>query len=146
MKKRTLINLSLSLSLLAPSACSLSSFPSLEGLAGATAGAAVGAGIGSIIGDHAGKKTENTLMAGGIGALSGMAIGALVHDNRMELAKEDAQVIREAKQLDARQKEIDDTRRAVDSDSSWGKLEVKPWQERYNIENSEMPYQGPSLP
>ena len=81
-----------------------------------------------------------------IGALSGMAIGALVHDNRMELAKEDAQVIREAKQLDARQKEIDDTRRAVDSDSSWGKLEVKPWQERYNIENSEMPYQGPSLP
>lgn len=146
MKKRNLINIALCISLFAPSACSVSSLPSFEGLAGAVAGTAVGAGIGSIVGDHAGKKTENTLMAGGIGAATGIALGALVHDNRMELAKEDAQVIREARQIDARQKEIDETRRAVESDSSWGKLEIKPWQERYNIENSEMPYQGPGLP
>ena len=146
MKCRSIINVGLILSLASTSACSASSFPTWEGLAGLTAGAAAGAGIGSIIGDEYGKKTENTLLAGGIGAATGLAIGALIHDNRMELAKEDAQVIREAQQLDSRQKEIDDIRRAVDSDSSWGRNEVKPWQERYNVETSDIPYQGVALP
>ena len=146
MNSRLLVNAGLSIALALSSACSLSSIPTMDGLAGATAGAVVGGGIGSIIGDEVGKKTENTLLGAGVGALSGMGIGSIIHGNRMELAKEDAQVIREAKQLDARQKEIDDIRRAVDSDSSWGRSEVKPWQERYNTEASDIPYQGPGLP
>ncbi len=146
MKTRIIKNAGLSIALIFSSACSLSGLSSWDGLAGATAGGAVGAGIGSIIGDHTGKKTENTLLGAGAGALSGIALGALINDNRMELAQEDAQVIREARQIDERQKEIDQIRRAVNSDSSWGRAEVKPWQERYNTEASELPYQGPELP
>lgn len=146
MSYKILLNAGISIALISSSACSLSGLSSWDGIAGATAGGAVGAGIGSIIGDHTGKKTENTLLGAGVGVLSGVALGALINDNRMELAQEDAQVIREARQLDARQKELDDIRRAVNSDSSWGRSEVKPWQERYNTETSEIPYQGPGLP
>ncbi len=146
MNFRRLTSLGIAFALTLSSACSLSSLPTLDGLAGAAAGAVVGGGIGSIIGDHTGKKTENTLMVGAIGAATGLGIGALINDNRMELAQEDAQVIREAQQLDSRQKEIDGIRAAVNSDSSWGRAEVKPWQERYLTETSDLPYEGQGLP
>lgn len=144
-KRRTLAKFCLSALLTIPSACSLSSLPTTDGLLGATAGAVVGGGIGNIIGDHLGKKTENTAIAAGVGALSGLAIGGLIHDNRMEIAKEDAQVIREAELISSRQKEIDEVRKSTEAKSSWGRSEVKPWQDRYQIETSEYPYQGPGL-
>jgi len=128
------------------SACSLSSYSTGEGLIGGLAGAAAGAGVGQIIGDEIGNKSENTAISAGVGAATGLAIGALIHENRAQMDQEEEKVIREAKRIDARQKEIDTLREDVYSNSSWGRLEVKPWHERYQIEESEYPYQDQSYP
>lgn len=123
-------------------ACSLSSYPTLEGLVGTLAGAGAGAGIGHLIGDQIGNKDKNMAISAGVGAVSGLAIGALIHDQRAQLAKEEEAVIREAKMIGERQKEIDRLHDEVYSESSWGRLEVKPWHERYQIDSSEYPYQS----
>ncbi|HMO19099.1 MAG TPA: glycine zipper family protein [Oligoflexia bacterium] len=125
------------------SGCSLSSYPTAEGLVGTLAGAGVGAGIGHLIGDRIGNKNKNMAISAGVGAVSGLAIGALIHDQRARFAEEEATVIREAKMIGDRQKEIDKLYEEVYSESSWGRLEVKPWHERYQIEVSEYPYQSP---
>lgn len=122
--------------------CSLASYGTQESILGSIAGAIGGTGIGYIIGDEYGKKTENMAIAGGIGAASGLALGALVHDNRAKFAQEGAQIVRQAKHISDRQKEIDILREDTYSESSWGKLDIKPWHERYEVETSEMPYQG----
>ncbi len=88
------------------------------------------------------KQTENTALAGGIGSAIGLATGALIHENRAKYAQQGALVVRQAKHISARQKEIDNLREDVYSESSWGKLDIKPWNERYEVETSEIPYQG----
>jgi len=124
-------------------ACSLSSYPTLEGLVGTLAGAGAGAGVGHLIGSQIGNEDKNMAISAGVGAVSGLAIGALIHDQRAQLAKEEEAIIREAKMIGERQKEIDDIREEVYSESSWGRLEVKPWHERYQSDPSEYPYQSP---
>lgn len=145
--KKILFNYGLAICLIGQlSACSLSSYPTGEGLIGGLAGAAAGVGVGQLIGDQIGNKSKNTAISAGVGAATGLAIGALIHDSRSQIDQEEEAVIREAKRIDARQKEIDTLREDVYSNSSWGRLEVKPWHERYQIEESEYPYQDRSYP
>ncbi len=146
-KFRMRVNVIISLAIVASfgQGCSLSSYGTQEGVLGSIAGLVVGGGIGQILGDEYGKKTENTALGAGIGAASGLALGALIHDNRSQIAKEKALVVRKERQIDDRQKEIDELREDVYSQSSWGRLEVQPWSERYKIETSEIPYQGLGL-
>lgn len=125
--------------------CSLSSYATGEGLFGTLAGAAAGAGIGELIGDKYGKKSENLALGAGVGAASGLMLGALIHDTRAETAKEKALIVRQAQYVNSRQRDIDNLRLSVDKESSWGRLDDKPWSERYQIETSELPYQGLGL-
>ncbi len=143
MKK--IINFLLIISITSVSSCSLDSLTTSEAVLGGGAGALAGAGIGSIIGDRIGKKTENMAMIGGIGAGTGILLGSLIHDNRAEANKEKAEIIRRAGEISQRQKQIDKLREQVQSDSSWGRSEVKPWSERYETEVSDYPFQGISL-
>lgn len=126
-------------------ACSLSSYGSSEGILGGLAGAGAGAGVGYLIGEEYGKKTENLALGTGVGAASGLVLGALLHERSAPLDQEKTMVVRQAKFIGERQKEIDNLREEVDSESSWGRLDVKPWSERYQVETSELPYQGLSL-
>lgn len=123
-------------------ACSLGSYATGPGLVGTLAGGALGAGAGHLLGQRIGNTTKNTALVGGIGAATGLLVGAAVHEQRQQIIKEKEAVIREARRIDARQREIDVMREDVYHRSSWGKLEVKPWHERYQTETSEYPYQG----
>lgn len=123
-------------------ACSAASYGTSEGIFGAIAGGLAGAGVGTIIGDEYGKKTENIALGSGVGAASGLVLGALLHERNAPLKKEKVQIVRQAKFIGERQKEIDTLREEVDAESSWGRLDVKPWSERYQIETSDLPYQG----
>ena len=127
------------------SSCSLESLTTTEAILGGGAGALAGVGIGSLVGDEIGKKTENMAMIGGIGAGTGILLGSLIHDNRAEASREKAEIIRRAGEISQRQKQIDKLREQVQSDSSWGRSEVKPWSERYETEVSDYPFQGISL-
>ena len=142
---RKIINLGIIFSFTFTQSCTLSSYGTQEGLLGSLAGAVAGGAAGQIFGDKYGKKTENTALGAGIGALSGVAIGSLIHDKRMESSKEKAQVVRVSREVNAKQKEIDQLREEVYSESSWGRLEVKPWSERYQTETADLPYQGLTL-
>lgn len=126
------------------SACSLSSYPTGAGTIGLISGGLLGAGAGSLLSKKIGNSTKNTALIGGIGAATGLIVGAAIHEQRQQLAKEQEAIIREARRIDARQKEIDALRQDVYSKSSWGRLEVKPWHERYVIETSDDPYHGSS--
>jgi outer membrane lipoprotein SlyB len=123
-------------------ACSLGSYPTAPAGIGLLSGGLLGAGAGHLLGRRIGNSTKNTALVGGIGAATGLIVGAAIHEQRQQLAKEQEAVIREARRIDSRQREIDAIRKDVYSRSSWGRLEVKPWHERYITEASEEPYQG----
>ncbi len=123
-------------------ACSLASYPTVPAGIGLLGGGLLGAGAGSLLSQRIGNSTKNTALIGGIGAATGLIVGAAIHEQRQQLAKEQEAVIREARRIDSRQREIDAMRQEVYSKSSWGRLEVKPWHERYVTEVSEEPYQG----
>ncbi len=123
------------------SSCSSSSALSSIGLIGTGLGAAAGTGVGYVIGDKIGKKTENMVLAGAIGAGAGMLAGGLINDN-LELEKAKTRIIRQARQTDARQHEIDSLRESLTDASNWGKLETRSWNERYRGDYYDTPYEG----
>lgn len=130
-------------SLINTSLCSCSSSSALSslGLIGTTVGAATGIGAGYVIGDQIGKKSENMLLAGAIGAGTGMLVGGLINDSQEEKNAK-TRIVRQARQTDARQKEIDALRESLSDGSSWGKLETKSWNERYRGDYYDTPYEG----
>ena len=97
--------------------------------------------MGYVIGDKIGKKTENMVLAGAIGAGAGMLAGGLINDN-LELEKAKTRIIRQARQTDARQHEIDSLRESLTDASNWGKLETRSWNERYRGDYYDTPYEG----
>lgn len=124
------------------SACSLASYPTATAGIGLLSGGILGAGAGNLLSQRIGNSTKNTALIGGIGAATGLIVGAAIHEQRQQMAKEQEAVIREARRIDYRQKEIDAMRQDVYGKSSWGQLEIKPWHERYITETSEDPYQA----
>ncbi|MBP9838863.1 MAG: glycine zipper 2TM domain-containing protein [Proteobacteria bacterium] len=124
------------------SSCStLSGIYSSEGLVGSSIGALGGAGIGYAVGTQIGKKTENTLLAAGIGAGLGALIGGSMHaDAKEEQAK--LVVVRKAREKDELQAKIDNLREDYNDSVSWGRSETKSWNERYEGDDFSSPYEG----
>lgn len=124
------------------SACSPSGYSSREGMTGAMLGTALGSGVGWLLGNEVGDKTENVALNAAIGGGIGLLAGALMHERNISLARKRAVVIREAALASENQKEIDALRQRVDDASSWGRNEVKPWDERYIGNEPDRPFQG----
>ena len=122
--------------------CAPSSVISPEGAVGGLLGSAVGGGVGAFFAQDYGHQTENILINGAIGAGAGLAAGALVHEIRMESANEKARIVRQAEMIGEAQREIDLLRQEMADASTWGRGEVKPWEDRYMGDNPDLPYQG----
>lgn len=133
--------------LLSSNLTACSSLFTTEGLWGTTIGSAAGIGTGYIVGDNIGKQTENMLLIGGVGAGLGALAGTLLHDENVKSSQKKLAVVREARLIGENQREIDHLRRSLEDSSTWGQLEVKPWNERYVTDEdaSNVPYQGVKL-
>jgi len=125
--------------------CSPASYSSTEGIVGGLAGSAVGSGVGALIGSQAGNMGTNIALNAAIGGGMGLLSGAILHEHNLQVARDREIVLREAELIDENQRSIDLLRDQVNETSSWGKNEVKSWDERYPAENLELPYQGPGL-
>jgi hypothetical protein len=128
--------------LLSFTGCSFSSLGTSEALLGGGLGAAAGTGAGYAIGESIGKSTENMLLVGGIGTGLGLLGGAMLHERNMKEAQRRDVLIREIRMVGENQKEIDSLRERMHDESSWGGMEVKPWNERYLGESYNTPYEG----
>ena len=113
------------------SSCSVSSVGTTEAASGAVIGAAAGTGIGYLIGEEIGKKTENMILAGTIGAGIGILGGALIHEYLRSRATKRTVVVRQSRAIDENQKKIDALRNLQYEQSIWGQKETKPWDQRY---------------
>ena len=125
---------------------SYSSIMSSEGIWGTSLGAAAGVGGGYLLGQEVGKETENMLLLGGIGAGLGALSGGLLHDENVKSSQKKLAVVREARLIGENQREIDHLRQALEDSSIWGQTEVKPWDQRYVIDEDAGydVYQGPT--
>lgn len=124
------------------SGCSPASVLTTEGAAGGLLGAAGGTGIGYAIGTQIGKTTENMLLAGTIGTGLGLMAGGLLYEQNMFSAERREVVIRRAQQISTQQKRIDSLREEMFERSSWGRQEVKSWNDRYWGDSYDSPYEG----
>jgi hypothetical protein len=116
---------------------------STEGAITSSLGLLGGTGAGYLIGQRVGKKTENMALAGAIGGGMGLMAGGLLHEHNMKVVEARRARVREARALDRNQSEIDELRERMYDDSSWGRSEVKPWNQRYWDESYDEPYEGP---
>ena len=123
--------------------CSPTAVTAPEGMIGTALGAAAGSGVGLLFGNKEGNTTENVIVNSAIGAGVGLLAGSLLHERNLQIAKEREVVLREARMLDSNQQDIDQLRRKVYDSSSWGANETKVWDERYEENQSNRPYQGP---
>ena len=125
------------------SACSSGSYLTQEGFLGSAVGAVGGSGLGYLIGQQVGKKTENVAIAASVGAGLGLLGGAWLHEQNSRYSEENQTVVREAKLIESQQHEIDHLRGLIYDSSSWGDNDRnKSWDQRYNIDQSAIPYQG----
>lgn len=144
---RTSFKLLLSLSLLfallfGGVGCSASSLLTTEGVAGTALGTIGGTGVGYFVGEQLGKKTENMALAGGIGAGLGMLVGGMLHERNVSEVRARQVLVREAQVVNENQREIDSLREKLTDSSTWGRGEVKSWNERYMGESYDIPYEG----
>ena len=124
-------------------ACSPGAYTSTESLMGAALGTAAGSGVGLLYANKYGNKTENILINGAIGSGVGLLAGALLHERNLKVAKERDVVLREARLIHENEKELVELRKQIESASSWGQNEPKPYDQRYPEANPNRPYQGP---
>ena len=111
-------------------------------LATTAIGTAGGAGIGYLFSRDRGHTAENVLINGAIGASAGLLAGALLRERNVKIEQEKQVVQREARVIDENQKELDALRERVYDSTSWGRSEKKSFDQRYQIETSELPYQS----
>lgn len=109
---------------------------------GTALGTAAGVGAGYAISEQIGKPVENMALVGAAGAGLGMLAGGLLHERNERDAEERSVLIREVRMIGENQREIDTLRENLTESTTWGKGEVKPWNERYWGENYSSPYEG----
>ena len=112
----------------------------LAGLIGGGAGVAGGAIIGQ--NDRSIGAKRGAVALGTVGALLGATAGSVARQNEID-AQRETYFKREPYETDQRQLEIDKFREQVYESSSWGRNEVRPYEERYVILDENPPYQGP---
>lgn len=125
-------------------ACTAASYVSQEALTAGTVGSLTGSGIGWLIGNEIGDKSKNIAVNAAIGGALGLVAGALINEKNIRIAREREVVMREARLISRNQRELDTLRENLYDSTSWGRAEVKPWDQRYIIDTSESPYQGPN--
>ena len=142
--KKLLFKLSLPFILLFSQACSMQSLLTSEALIGTAVGAATGTAGGYFVGEEIGKRNENMALIGGLGAGVGALAGGLLYEEGLKSSQKKLVVMREARLIGQNQREIDSLREDLHDSSVWGQLEVKPWNERYKIDEdaASCPYQG----
>ena len=140
MKIHVSVGVLLTLSL---SACSASSIMTPFAAVGTLAGAGLGAVTGAVVAatDDSFDKNATIALGTGAGAATGVIVGAMMHERQQEIEKI-RPIVREPMYTDNEvQREIDGLRQEMRDDSSYGRSEVKPWDDRY-LENDSLPYQG----
>jgi hypothetical protein len=105
-------------------------------------GSVGGAGFGHLFGKENGDATQNVLINSAIGAGVGLAAGAVLYTRQLELKQEQEETKKQGELIVKSQKDIDTLRTQVNESSSWGRNETKSFEERYQIDRSEEPYQG----
>ena len=124
--------------------CSPAGLASTEGMFGGLAGAAVGSGVGALLADQSGGSMgKNIALNAAIGAGVGLLGGSILGENNLKIQRQREIVLREAELIDENQRELDLLRGQIDESSSWGRNEVKPWNERYPAEDLQLPFDGP---
>lgn len=119
------------LKLLVSGIVSVSTLTSCATVTGGVIGGAGGTGVGYLIGDQVGKKTENMLLAGSIGAGLG-ALGGNWFEQYREASKNKRTIyVRQSREIDENQKKLDALRNLQYEESIWGQKETKPYNERY---------------
>ncbi len=126
------------------SGCTAASYVSQEALTASLVGSAAGSGIGWLIGNEVGSKTENIAVNAAIGGGLGLLAGAIINEKNVSLARKREVVLREARLMDRNQMDLDRLREDLYDSTSWGRAETKSWDERYQVEQSGRPYQGPT--
>lgn len=126
------------------SGCSAGSAFTKDGGLGALIGGALGAGAGAALGDQRGEAEAGAVLGGVVGAGLGLIAGAVIHEQGEEAARKNEIIVRRAAPVSLEQREIDALREEVYDSTSWGRGEVKPWNERYRGDNPNIPYQGPA--
>ena len=137
-----LLPLALAVSSFSASGCSAAAYGSQEAFTSGLAGGAVGSGIGYLIGDRIGNKSQNIAVNGAIGAGLGLLAGAAINERNIQLAKQREIVVREARLIGKTQMELDKLREELNESTSWGRNEVKPWDQRYTADDYPAPFQG----
>ena len=116
----------------------------------AAIGGAIGAGAGAIGGAILAKEedsiSEKEAIVGlaAVAAAIGSTTGALVHENEQQKERQ-KYVVRQGVQASQLEKKLDKTRDEVYDSTSWGKAEIKPWEDRFETEPSRGIYQGPNF-
>lgn len=127
------------------SACSPSSFFSSSAALTTIGLGSLGVAGGAILAEEDpsvdGTKASAALGAGA--AALGLLAGAYMEEQHVAAQKEEF-IRREPKPLDPIQAEIDHTNNLIHESTTWGKGEIRPWNERYLGESESRPYQGPS--
>ena len=124
------------------SGCSLGSAFTSEGALGGAIGAAGGTGVGYLIGEQIGKSTENMLLGGAVGGGLGMLAGGMLHERNVKEVRTRQVLVREMRLVDQNQRQIDALREKLRDADTWGRSEVRPWNERYWGESYDTPYEG----
>jgi len=135
----TLLSISLS-------ACSTTSIASPVAAVGTIVGAGVGALTGGLIAsrDKDYDKGKTIAVGAGAGAGLGLLAGALVQNHNEEVEKA-RPVVREPMYTNNPvQREIDAIRKDMRDSTSYGRGEVRSWDQRYQGSHS-LPYQGPGV-
>lgn len=135
--------ISILLPILSMNACSpasaVSSTAAMAGLFGAGAGAAGGVYLGQQ--DIGVTANEGAAALGAAGALVGLTAGAIAHQNEIDKQKQ-TYYDRVPYETDLRAGEIERVHTYVDESSSWGRNEVKSYEDRYPLEDENRPFQG----
>ena len=140
MKTKLIALISLTVSF---SACSMGSVATPVAAVGTVLGAGLGAVTGGLIAstDKDYDKGKTIAVGAASGAAMGLIAGAMINDHNEEVEKA-RPIVREPKYTDNPvQREIDAIRSDMRDSTSYGRGEVRPWNERYQEAHS-LPYQG----
>jgi hypothetical protein len=127
---------------LAFTGCAKSGWFSPEAVIGSIAGAGAGGGIAAAVGS---KSSEAVLASAGAGAALGLVGGKLINEKRVdEDPEQQVHVIRRPAYSPnlSRQKEIDALGEQIHESGKWGRSETKHWNDRYEGERRDIPYDG----
>lgn len=132
----------LGFSVLLPS-CSPSSVLSPAAALGTAVGVGAGIAGANIAADHDASidSTKAAAVFGGAAGALGMAAGAMVHQNEVEEQKKQYYQ-RVPYETNKTQEQIDRHRQYIEESESWGRGEVKPYEDRYQIDPDRRVYQG----